>query len=343
MYLSVSEYLEARRKYPVLDVRSPGEFSKGHIPGAFNIPLFSDDERAVIGSIYKSRGKEAAVIRSLEYTGPKMVDYVHKALEISQIANTRKVLVYCWRGGMRSAGMGWLFNMAGMETDILENGYKSYRNHVLSLYEKAENMIVLGGYTGTGKTEILKHIAQHYQVANLEKYANHKGSAFGFIGESSQPTTEQFANELADAWMGFDLSGSIWTEDESKTIGSVYLPETLFYRIRNSTVIFVDMPRKMRIKRLVSDYAAYDKKLLRSALDKIVKRLGHQNYMVACDALDKGDFEQVAEIALSYYDKTYLFGLEKRDRKTIHKLQVNTEDALINAEIIMDYYRRNIK
>jgi tRNA 2-selenouridine synthase len=343
MYLSVFEFLEARHNHPVIDVRSPGEFNKGHIPGAFNIPLFSDDERAVIGSVYKSRGKETAVIRSLEYTGPKMADYVRMAWEISNKTGSGRLLVYCWRGGMRSAGMAWLFNMAGIESNILKNGYKAYRNHVLSLYDKAEKFLILGGYTGTGKTEILQHIADHYQVVDLEKNAHHKGSAFGFFGETAQPTTEQFANVLADEWMRFDISKAIWMEDESKTIGSVYLPEELFYKIRNSTVIFIDMPKSIRISRLVNDYAGYDKTMLKTALDKIVKRLGPQNYKAACDALEKDDFEQVAEITLGYYDKTYLFGLAKRDPKSIHKVQVNTPDALINAEIVMDYYRKNIK
>ena len=343
MQLSVSEFLEARGRHPVIDVRSPGEFNKGHIPGAVNIPLFSDDERAAIGSVYKSRGKETAVVRSLEFTGPKMADYVRQAWEIVQSSNSNRLLVHCWRGGMRSTGMGWLFNMAGMEADILENGYKAYRNYIIALFEKAEKIIVLGGYTGTGKTEILRHISEHYQVADLEKYAHHKGSAFGFIGESRQPTTEQFANELADEWMGYDPGKPIWLEDESKTIGTVYLPETLYLGIRSSNVIFIDMARKLRIERLVKDYAKYDKTMLNTALDKIVKRLGHQKYKTACDALEKDDFEQVAEIALGYYDKTYLFGLGKRDSEKIHKLQVNTEDALTNAEIIMDYYRSNIK
>ena len=338
MILSVSDFLEERKKFPLIDVRTPAEYIYGHIPGALNIPLLSDEERVEVGTLYKNQGKEAAVLRALELTGPKMADYIRQLKKMSEGNPTNKVMVHCWRGGMRSSSMAWLFNTAGFEADILEKGYKAYRNHILSLFDNFENIVVLGGYTGSGKTEILKHIKDKYQVSDLENFAHHKGSAFGFIGEAPQPTTEQFENNLADEWLNFNPEQLVWVEDESRAIGKVYLPDNLYFKIRNSPVLFIDVPKEIRIQRLVQDYAAYDKSLLKIALDKIVKRLGGQHHKAADIALQNDDFETVADITLTYYDKAYLFGLNKRDQSKVFKIRVDSGDAQENAGVVMEYY-----
>jgi tRNA 2-selenouridine synthase len=338
MVLSVSDFLEARKKFPLIDVRTPAEYKYGHIPGALNIPLLSDDERVEVGTLYKNKGKEAAFLRALELTGPKMADYVRQMQTLMQRRSSGKVIVHCWRGGMRSASMAWLFNTAGFEADTIEKGYKAYRNHILSIFDIAKEIIVLGGYTGSGKTEILKYINRQFQTSDLEKFAHHKGSAFGFIGESSQPTTEQFENELGEEWIGFDTDQPVWVEDESRTIGKVYLPDNLYAKIRNSPVLFIDVPKEIRIKRLVKDYAGYDKALLKIAIDKILVRLGGQNHKAAIEALEKDDFENVADITLSYYDKAYLHGLSKRDQSKVHRISVDSGDAEENAGVVMESY-----
>lgn len=338
MILSISEFFEARKYFPVIDVRTPAEFENGHIPGALNIPLLSNEERVEVGTLYKNRGKETAFLRALELTGPKMADYVRQLQTIMKGRSNGKIIVHCWRGGMRSASMAWLFNTAGFEADTLEKGYKAYRNHILSLFDDANKIIVLGGYTGSGKTEILKYITPQFQTSDLEKFAHHKGSAFGFIGESSQPSTEQFENDLGDEWIGFDTEQPVWVEDESRTIGKVYLPDNLYSRIRNSPVLFIDVPKEIRIKRLVKDYAGYDKALLKIAIDKILVRLGGQNHKAAIEALEKDDFENVADITLSYYDKAYLHGLSKRDQSKVHRISVDSGDAEENAKVVMAKY-----
>lgn len=338
MNLPVSEFLENKKNHLLIDVRTPAEFEKGHIPQAFNIPLFSNEERAEVGTLYKNKGKEPAILRALELTGPKLAEFVLQLKKIS--ADRNEILVHCWRGGMRSKSMAWLFSLNGYKVYTLQDGYKAYRNHILTLFEKTNNLIVIGGFTGSGKTEILKHFTSEFQVSDLEHFACHKGSAFGFIGENPQPTTEQFENNLGEEWMKFDLNKSIIVEDESRTIGKVYLPDILYSKIRSSDNIFINMPKKLRIKRLVNDYAFFDKELLKIAVDKILNKLGGQNHKEAVMALENNDFEKVADISLSYYDKTYLYGLSKRDQTKVYKIDVDSENAEENANRIIDFIKK---
>ncbi|MEZ4908615.1 MAG: tRNA 2-selenouridine(34) synthase MnmH [Saprospiraceae bacterium] len=337
MKIEIAEFL--KQTSPVIDVRSPAEFLKGHFPGAYNIPLLSNEERAVIGTLYKQKGREEAILKALELTGPKMAKYVYELNEILENYSERKIRIYCWRGGMRSGSMAWLFSLFGVDTDILIKGYKAYRNFVQNEFSKIKKPIILGGYTGSGKTEILHQITgKNQQVVDLEYYAHHKGSAFGFIGEKAQPSTEQFENNIGILLNEFDKSLPIWIEDESRTIGKVYLPENLYATIRNSDLIFIDLPKELRVENLVRIYAGYEKSHLLKALDKIVKRLGGQNYKAAVQALEVGDYHTVADISLSYYDKAYLFGMNKRDKNKVHKLVLNSNDSAENAEAIMEFY-----
>lgn len=318
MYLLASEFVEKSNYLPVIDVRTPAEFEQGHIPNAFNIPLFSNEERAIVGTIYKKQGKEHAVQKGLELVGPKMIDFVNRAKKIS---SGKELLVHCWRGGMRSQSMVWLFKTAGMEAHSLVGGYKAYRAYNRKWFEKQIKLVVLGGYTGSGKTQILKQLADSgQQVVDLEGIAHHKGSAFGHIGELPQPTTEQFENNLAEAWRLLDFSKTVWVEDESKAIGHVYQPDIIYQKIRNAQVIFIDVPKIQRIKNLVSDYTGIDYNALKNSLDKIVRRLGNDNYKKAVEALQVMDYELVADISLRYYDKAYGYGVDLRNQEKVFKI-----------------------
>ena len=330
MKLEASEFINGNS--PIIDVRSPAEYEKGHIPGALNIPLLSNDEREIVGTLYKQKGREKAILKALELTGPKMADYVVKANEILKNIDAKKIRIYCWRGGMRSGSMAWLFNLTGIETDILIKGYKAYRNYISEKISGTKKPIVLGGYTGSGKTEILQYLSKDNQVIDLEKYAHHKGSAFGFIGEEEQPTTEQFENNIGLEWLNFNLNETLWIEDESRTIGKVYLPDNLYSTIRNSDLIFIDVPKELRIENLVRIYTGYDKSHLKIALDRIVKRLGGQNYKAAIEALVADDYYTVADISLTYYDKAYLYGMSKRDQSKVHKLALDSNNPVENGD-----------
>lgn len=329
------QFLEKACQIPFVDVRSPKEYQQGHIPGAYNIPLFENDERAVVGTIYKYSGRESAILKALDIVGPKMSGFVKQA---GRITVRKSVLLHCWRGGMRSENMAWLLSMAGFNVFVLSGGYKAYRKFIRTGFEKNMKYLVLAGYTGSGKTEILENLtASGHQVLHLEKIASHKGSAFGQLDQAPQPTNEQFENDLYENWHRFAPSKTVWLEDESKAIGKVNIPEPLFLKIRQSKIVFVDMEKSLRIKRLVNDYASCPPDKLKSALYKIEKKLGGQKTKEAVEAIDKKDFSIAVEIILNYYDKTYRFGLQTRKADTIYRLKVNTPDARENADRIINF------
>ena len=191
--LPVEEFLTQSAHKLVIDVRAPIEYKKGHIPGAINIPLFDDLERAEIGTLYKANGKEEAVMRGLEIVSPKLTDFIKQA-KINTPSN--EAYVYCFRGGMRSNSFGWLLNTAGLKVQIMQGGYKAYRNHALKQFAKTYQLILLGGATGSGKTEILHHLQNQIQILDLEKLAHHKGSAFGGIDQPAQFPQQLFENNM---------------------------------------------------------------------------------------------------------------------------------------------------
>jgi tRNA 2-selenouridine synthase len=323
--------------YPIIDVRSPDEFDAGHIPEAINLPLFTNDERALVGTLYKNAGKQAAIFKGLDIVGPKMSGFVKAALNI---APAQKLRVHCWRGGMRSESMAWLFSTTGFEVKILDGGYKAYRGFIRKQLGRDAKYVVLSGTTGSGKTEILHELIKSgQQVIDLEGMAHHKGSSFGALGETPQPTSEQFENELYKIWETLDHSKPIWLEDESRSIGKVSIPEPFFVKMRNCTVVRVDMSVKLRVDRLVKDYAKYPKEGLISAIERIARRLGGQHAKTAINAIENEDFETAIEIVLFYYDKTYNFGLSKRDQKNVFHVKVETINAKSNADTVMEFFK----
>jgi tRNA 2-selenouridine synthase len=335
--ISIEEFL-ANSLFPIIDVRSPAEFAQGHIHGAVNIALFDDDERAVVGKLYKSAGREAAIMRGLDIVGPKMSGFVKAA---RKVAPGKEIRIHCWRGGMRSESLAWLFSTAGFGVQVLEGGYKNYRRYIRQALDTDAAYIILSGKTGTGKTEILHSLQQQgEQVLDLEGLAHHKGSAFGAIGELPQPTTEQFENDLFEVLKTLNPEKPIWIEDESRSIGRVIIPDSFFAKMRNSTVISLDMPQPLRIQRLVKDYAAYPAEELIDALQHITRRLGGQHAAAAIAAIRESDFETAIGITLDYYDKTYSFGLEKRDEKKTHTLATDTADAKENAAKVLDFLKQ---
>ena len=197
-------FLSCRPKVPIIDVRSPGEFADGHIPGALNVPLFTNDERALVGTSYKEKGPDKALLLGLDIVGPKMSQIASDGKRYAGPGGT--VAIHCWRGGKRSGSVGWLLSTAGLDVQLLEGGYKAYRSVVLQFFEKCPiEFIVVGGRTGSRKTAVLHELQRRgEQVVDLEGLANHKGSAFGWINESPQPTTQQFENNLYDLLSSFD-------------------------------------------------------------------------------------------------------------------------------------------
>jgi tRNA 2-selenouridine synthase len=332
--ISPAEFLQKATEIPIIDVRSPGEFEKAHIPGAINIPLFTNDERAQVGTKYKNADKDAAVLLGLEMVGPKLATFVKRAKKINP---EKKVLVHCWRGGMRSGSFAWLLETAGFEVQILKGGYKAYRNLVLDYFEKPLNLIILGGKTGSAKTGTLHELAKlGEQVIDLEGLANHQGSAFGAIGQAAQPSSEAFENMIYEQLSKLDLSKTIWLEDESKNIGSCNIPLAMFQQMRAAKVLFLDIEPEARIPFLVENYAlAGVDDELQNSLDRIKQRLGGLDHKNATVALANKNYAEVARITLRYYDKGYLLGLAKREPNTILKIAAATNNPEVNAKTLL--------
>lgn len=300
--ISAKEFIERGDSLPIIDVRSPGEYEHAHIPGALNLPLFSNEERAEVGTIYKKQGRVKAVQRGLEFVGPKMKDFTKFSLKLG----SPEILVHCWRGGMRSTSMAWLLETVGLSCLLLKDGYKAYRHYVLDSFETPFKIILLGGFTGSGKTEILYSLREAgEQVIDLEGIANHKGSAFGSLGQEIQPSTEQFENYLCKELATLDTNRVIWVEDESRNVGKVYLPQPFWNQMRSSPLVRIDTPYEIRLERLMRDYACFPLDGLVDSIKKIEKRLGFDKCKKAADACTAGDRDTAARICLDYYDAAY--------------------------------------
>ncbi|GAC1584912.1 MAG: tRNA 2-selenouridine(34) synthase MnmH [Ginsengibacter sp.] len=297
-----------------MDVRSPGEYFAAHIPGAYSFPLFTDEERKVIGTAYKHKSRKDAIKIGLDVFGPNLRKMVEDAEAIAT-SNSKTLLVHCWRGGMRSAAVAWLLDLYGFKVYTLTGGYKAFRNWVLAQFEKDYNFKILGGYTGSGKTIIIHNLEKKkIPVIDLEKISNHKGSAFGEIGEDQQPRQEMFENKLAvELFFKSEKNTSIWLEDESQRVGAMIIPKNIWDKMRNSPVYFLDIPFEERLKYLVSTYGKYKKDELVSATMRIQKRLGGLQTKEAINYLLEDNFEASFTILLQYYDKLYSKGLQNRN------------------------------
>lgn len=328
--ISIIEYLSQQSTLPLIDVRTPAEYQTGHVPIANNIPLFSNEERAEVGTVYKQVSHEKAYDLGYKFVAPKLDYYVDAS---KKVAVEGKVAVYCWRGGMRSKSFAEHIEKNGVkEVYVIEGGYKAFRQHALEAFAKPDEILVLGGYTGSGKTRILKQLMERdEQVIDLEGIANHKGSAFGAIGEDEQPVNEHFTNLLFWQWKDLDMTRRVWLEDESIHIGKVYIPEALFQRMRDAFVYFLNIPKEERAHLLMEEYPGTDKEALIESVQKISKRLGGLRTREALDALEANDFYNAAIITLDYYDKYYLKGLLRRPKEKVLVIESETADARENA------------
>jgi len=338
--LDILTFLEKAETIPAIDVRTPAEYEQGHIPNAYNIPIFSNEERKRVGTTFKQSGQKDAVIMGLEFVGPKMKELAIKA---SKIALEKQLLVHCWRGGMRSASMAWLFRTVGLESVVLEGGYKSFRRFALDFFEGIFPFVVIGGFTGSGKTEILQELKNMgEQIIDLEQLAHHKGSAFGGLGEKAQSTNEQFENDLFLQLFRINKDRIVWIEDESRTIGKNTLPAGVYRNIRSAPMIFLNLAFEDRIKNLVKNYAHFSRKDLVDSISKIRSRLGDKTARSAIKGIENGNYDITAELVLHYYDKTYKFGLDKRNKDLVHDLRAENNSVPKNlAQQILEFVKQN--
>lgn len=331
--LPLSDFLQGPADAPILDARAPVEYAQGHIPDAVSFPLFSDEERARIGTTYKQVSQEKAVLVGLDFFGPKMSQMVKQA---QKIAPHKEVRLHCWRGGMRSGAVQWLLELAGFRVHLLDKGYKDYRRWALAQFAQPRPLLVLGGLTGSGKTDVLQELARQQQaVVDLENLAHHKGSSFGAIGLPPQPTSEQFENNLAWALNQLPAEAVAWVEDESLTIGGLGIPKSFFEQMRHAPLLVLDIPQPVRIRKLAAEYGREDPAQLAEAIRRISKRLGGLATKEALAAIEIGDMEKMVAIALGYYDKTYSYGLESKKNVRVVRVTSDTCDAVENASRVL--------
>jgi tRNA 2-selenouridine synthase len=337
--LPIQEFLQQAKSYPLLDVRAPLEFTQGHIPGAYNLFLFDNEERAEIGTLYKQAGREAAIKRGLDIVGPKMSGFVQ---EVEKMHQGKNICVHCWRGGMRSGFMAWLFDLFGYDVYLLQGGYKSFRRQVLDAFQQEYPFKIISGYTGSGKTAILQQLAAlGEQSIDLEALANHKGSAFGHIGMPAQGSNEQFENDIFYQLNNLDPQRCIWLEDESKSIGKLYIPRALHAQMTRASTFFVHIPFEPRWERLMEDYGKKNRQDLRAAAMKIERRMGPQHLKLALQFLEEGNIGDFIRVCLAYYDKTYLHSMERKPKEPAVQLNFETFDAELIAKALIKAEREN--
>ena len=327
------DLLQQLAALPVLDVRTPGEFAHAHLPGALNLPLFTDHERAVVGTTYKQVGRDAAIEWGWTQVQPRLTELVTQA---RLLVPGQRAVVHCARGGLRSRSVAWLLMQAGMDVVTLRGGYKSIRRWVLAVNDAPYQLVVLSGHTGSGKTAVLQELAARgEQVLDLERLANHKGSAFGALGEAAQPSNEYFENQMATVLAALDPTRRIWVEDESLRIGNCAVPAVFWNRMRASTVVRLEIPAAARLAFSLATYGRHDVTELKDAVRRVEKRLGGLRVKQANQFLDDGEFARAAAIMLEYYDQCYSHSLAKRVRGVIVRVPVESTDAQANADAVL--------
>jgi tRNA 2-selenouridine synthase len=370
--LTIKDFLQASNGKLLLDVRSPSEYHHAHIPTAISFPLFTDEERKVVGTTYKQKSREDAIKIGLDFFAPKMrkmIEEVESLFTSGQSAGAlhskKEIFVYCWRGGMRSAGVAWLLDLYGFKVYTLAGGYKTFRNYVLQTFEQPFPFKIVGGYTGTGKTEVLNELQRRGEtVIDLERIASHKGSAFGSFKMPPQPKQEMFENILATELLqkatgnnppATEQSGDkgtnspltnhhspltprpspIWLEDESQRIGDLNIPGAIWKQMRQSPIVFLEIPFEERLNHIVTEYGDCEKDKLIDSTRRISQRLGGLDTKNAIAFLENCEIKEAFRILLAYYDKHYLKGLHNRENisSLLTKIQCDAVTPLNAARL----------
>ena len=347
---SRKEELEEFRKVngPIIDVRSPSEYYKGHMPNSINIPLFDNEERSIVGTIYKNYGREKAVIQGLEYIAMKIENLVNKLFEAITVYKSKNhnskleestLKIYCARGGMRSQSISWLLEKYNQRNITLKDGYKTYRKWTLESFIQEWEIVIMGGKTGTGKTKLLKLLGENnYQIIDLEGLACHRGSTFGGLGMKEQPSNEQFENMIAEELNGFKKNKKIFVEAESANIGKCKIPHEFFSQMKTAERIEIKKSESNRLEELIKTYSIFEEKDLIEAVLRIKKRLGPQRTTIAIESIKNKDWKSVCKSVLEYYDKCYDY--EKTGKNNIKTLDMtDIFDDQTTLRLIKEYMK----
>ncbi len=305
------------RGAPLIDTRTPEEFAEATIPGAVNVPLFSNEERARVGRVYHREGAATARLLSVDLVAPRIPALVRDVMRYCGDDRT-SAIVFCWRGGERSRAVATFLRLAGIPARQLEGGHKAFRAHVRQFYEKRQwgRLLVLRGLTGVGKTRFLLKLREcGHPVIDLEGLANHRGSAFGALGCAPQPSQKMFEALLWDELRHIGLSQYALAEGESRNIGKCRLPAEVYASLQEETSLWLHASAEMRVKRLLEDYPAVEqcREQFRGPIQALRRRLGGERVERLLALLDRGDWESLAhDLMLYYYDPLYRHTLPQR-------------------------------
>lgn len=314
----------------VFDVRSESEFIQGHYPGAIHFPLLNDEQRKAVGIAYKQEGQSAAVELGFELVGPQFAEKIKKA---KAIAGDKTILVYCWRGGLRSNIMAWLLQTAGLNVALVIGGYKAIRHYLIDSFNNTMRLHVVSGKTGVGKTEVLRKIHDsNIHFVDLEALAMHRGSAFGGLGLPNQPTQEQFENNLGFTLRNIPNDHSVLIEDESRMIGKVRIPDAIYHQMEKAPLIELIASDNFRIEHILGEYGTFETEILVEKTHQLQKRMGPEQCKLAITALQENNKNEWCRILLHYYDKAYHHKFTEHPRDI--GVHVNSEALDVVDQII---------
>ena len=314
----------------LIDVRTAQEYEKGSIPDAFNYPLFDNLERAEIGVIYRKIGKNAAVVKGLEFFEPRIQQFLSSLTDLK----SKRLVVFCARGGMRSASVVRLLQYQGFQAAQLQGGYKSYRSYVLrQLRKPVPPLIVLHGSTGVGKTLLLKKLPDHL---DLEEFAGHRSSLFGAINKIPQ-TQKNFEALLAKKIIELPNTRPVFIEGESRKVGKVFIPQSLAEAMKYGTLVLLQASFDTRIRRIVEEYKICDEQTFLQTdaiLQSMQKVLGKKKAEQLRQWLRKGEFENMVHVLLEeYYDPRYQHAMRMNE----YALKLSAEDLNSAAEKLVRF------
>jgi len=293
-----------------IDVRSPDEFDDGTIPGAINVPILSNEQRAEIGTLFKQDGPDAARHRGMHLVSPHIPGMIEEILSHRE-SHRQSIVIFCWRGGLRSRAMTAFLQLAGFPAFQLRGGHKAFRRQVLDFFEQGSwaRMLVLRGLTGVGKTRILQQVEQEgWPVVDLEGLANHRGSAFGGVGLGQQPSQKTFEALLWDKLRQVEHQGWALTEGESRHIGRLLLPQRFHQSLQDETTLWLETSMENRVRIILEDYQV--DQLPREAfippIESIKCRLGGKETEQMLELLHHKQWQQlISELMVKYYDPLY--------------------------------------
>lgn len=335
------EDLLREKGYILVDVRTPKEFEAEGIPGSVNIPIMLDDERVEIGTAYKQVSPEEAKILGVEYFSKRLPEVFEAVRKLAK--NYKKIIFYCARGGMRSGIMTAFFGAMGYRVTKLEGGYRGYRDFItkeIPILNSGVEYIIIHGRTGVGKTKLLNGLeAKGYSVLDLERLADHKGSFFGALNEKRPQSQKRFESLLYEFFRDKKPKYVI-AESESKRIGNVYVPDSIYYSLLGGRHIFAETTMEQRVKVVMEDYfTTTTNEEIAECLLKVQRYASKEVSEKFTTLLEEGRRAELAESLMNeYYDALYQKSIDKYEFKEVVQYETIEEGVEKIIELLGEKY-----